>query len=48
MGIIKQAKNIKISVTDHYAINAGSITEISDKINIEAKKKISVFQAPKN
>ena len=39
MGIIKQAKNINISVTDHYKVNAGSITDISEKINIEAKKE---------
>ena len=39
MGIIKQAKNINISVTDHYKVIAGSITDISEKINIEAKKE---------
>jgi hypothetical protein len=39
MGIIKQAKNIKIVVNNDYFIKAGKINEISDKVNIESLKE---------
>jgi hypothetical protein len=37
MAILKQAKNINIFVKGDYIVKAGKLTEIADKINIEAK-----------
>lgn len=39
MAIIKQAKNIQINVAKDYFVKAGKISEVSDKVNIEAFKK---------
>ena len=47
MAIIKQAKNIKVQVNKGYTVRAGSITEVADKINIEAYKDNLVLNSGK-
>jgi hypothetical protein len=37
MAIIKQAKNIEITVKNHYTLKTNKLIKIADKINIEAK-----------
>jgi hypothetical protein len=47
MGILKQAKNIKIIAKGDYFVKADKLTEIADKVNIEAKNENLTFSSNK-
>lgn len=48
MGIIKQAKNMKVVAGQNYQVSAGKLSEVANKVNIESQKEnLQLFSSKK-